>query len=97
MEAKLIAQGMAPKGVELVYTVISGAYKYALRMGAAWRNPAKAVTPPKVVRREVDPPEIARVRKILELASEEQHPLFPCLLLIAYSGMRRGEALGMRH
>ena len=27
LEAKLTAQGMAPKGVELVHTVISGAYR----------------------------------------------------------------------
>ena len=97
LEAKLIAEGMAPKGVELVHTVISGAYKYAIRMEAAWRNPAKAVTPPKVTRKEVEPPEIARVKEILALAEKEGHPLFPCLYLIAYTGLRRGEALGLRH
>ncbi len=97
LEAKLTAEGMAPKGVELVHTVISGAYKYALRMEAAWRNPAKAVTPPKVTPKEVEPPEIARVKEILALAEEENHPLFPCLYLIVYTGLRRGEALGLRH
>ncbi len=97
LEANLTAEGMAPKGVELVHTVISGAYKYALRMEAAWRNPAKAVTPPKVTRKEVEPPEIARVKEILALAEKESHPLFPCLYLIAYTGLRRGEALGLRH
>ncbi|MEE8158707.1 MAG: site-specific integrase [Dehalococcoidia bacterium] len=97
LEAKLTAEGMAPKGVELVHTVISGAYKYALRMEAAWRNPAKAVTPPKVTPKEVEPPEIAKVKEILALAEKEGHPLFPCLYLIAYTGLRRGEALGLRH
>jgi len=97
LEAKLTARGMAPKGVELVHTVISGAYKYALRMEAAWRNPAKAVTPPTVTRKEVEPPEIPRVREILALAAEEEHPLSPCLHLIAYTGIRRGETLGLRH
>ena len=97
MEGELTAKGMAPKGVELVHTVISGAYKYALRMEVVWRNPAKAVTPPKVTRREVEPPEIARVRQLLGLAEQEDHPLFPAIHLIAYSGLRRGEALGLRH
>ena len=97
LEAKLLAQGMAPQGVHLVHNVISGAFKYALRMEVAWRNPAKAVTPPKIVRTEVEPPEIDRVKRILELAEEENHPLFPALWLIAYTGMRRGEALGLRH
>jgi len=97
MEAKLTDKGMAPKGVELVHTVISGAYKYALRMELVWRNPSKAVTPPKVTRREVEPPDIARVKRLLSLAEEEEHPLFPALHLIAYTGLRRGEALGLRH
>lgn len=97
MEAGLTNKGMAPKGVELVHTVISGAYKYALRMEFVWRNPAKAVTPPKVTRREVEPPDIASVKRLLALAEQEEHPLFPALHLIAYSGLRRGEALGLRH
>ena len=97
LEARFSSNGMAPKGVELVHTVISGAYKYALRMEVVWRNPAKAVTPPRVIRKEVEPPEISRVREILALAAEEEHPLFPCLYLIAYTGIRRGEALGLRH
>ena len=66
-------------------------------MEAVWRNPAKAVTPPKVIRREVEPPEIAKVNQILALAEQEEHALFPALHLIAYTGLRRGEALGLRH
>lgn len=97
LEAKLLSDGMAPKGVEMVHNVISGSYKYALRMEAVWRNPSKSVTPPRITRKEVEPPEIAKVREILKLAEEEEHPLFPCFHLIAYTGLRRGEALGLRH
>ena len=32
---------------------------------------------------------------MLALAKAEEHPLFPCLHLIAYTGIRRGEALGL--
>ena len=96
LEAKLSAQGMAPAGVELVHTVLSGALKYALRMEVVWRNPAQVVTPPQVVRKEVEPPEIAAVMRILGIAKDEEHPFFPCLHLIAYTGVRRGEALGLR-
>ena len=86
-EARLSSQGMAHAGVQLVHAVLSGSLKYALRMEVIWRNPAHAVTPP---------PDIAGVRHMLELAKAEQHPLFPCLQLIAYTGIRRGEALGRR-
>jgi integrase len=95
-EARLSNQGMKPAGVELVHTTLSGALKYALRMEVVWRNVAQVVTPPKVVRKEVEPPEITTVRRILELGKSQGHPLFPALHLIAYTGIRRGEALGLR-
>ena len=95
-EAKLSSQGMAPRGVELVHNTLSGALKYALRMEVVGRNVAQLVTPPKAERKEVDPPEITMVRRILEAARWQEHPLFPSLWLIAYTGVRRGEALGLR-
>ena len=61
LESKLLGNGMAPKGVEMVHNVIFGAYKYAVRMEVTWRNPAKSVTPPKVTRKEVEPPEIVKI------------------------------------
>ena len=97
LEARLLAGGMAPKGVECVHNVISGAFKYALRMEMVWRNPAKSVSPPKITRKEVEPPGIAWVKAVLSLAEREDDPFFPCLRLIAYTGIRRGEALGLRH
>ena len=97
LEARLLANGMAAKGVESVHNVISSAFKYALRIEVVWRNPAKSVSPPKTTRSEVEPPVISWVRGLLKLAELEQHPLFPCVHLIAYTGMRRGEALGLRH
>ena len=96
MEASLIQGGMAPKGVSLVHTVLSSSLKYGLRMEVLFRNAAQAVSPPKVIRKEVDPPDIAEVRAILSRAKEEGHPLYPALHLIAYTGNRRGEALGLR-
>ena len=97
LEAKLSGDGMAPQGVQLVHNVISGAYKYALRMETAWRNPAKNVTPPKITRTEVEPPDTARVKKILNLAEGQSHPFYACIHLLAYTGLRRGEALALRH
>ena len=31
------------------------------------------------------------------MAEDEGHALYPCLYLIAHTGLRRGEALGLRH
>jgi integrase len=96
LEANLSAEGMAPAGVELVHCVISGVLKQALREELVWRVVTQAVTPPRVDRKEVEPPEIAGVRRVLDIAKEQEHPLYPCLHLIAYTGARRGEALALR-
>ena len=96
MEAKLLDNGLSTSTVDLVHNVMSGAMKFAVRMEAVWRNPVQAVTSPTVVRQEVEPPDILGVRRILQLANESEHTLFACFLLIAYTGIRRGEALGLR-
>ena len=86
---------MTPKGVSLVHTILSGAMKHALRMEIIYRNPVSLVAPPPLKRREIVPPSISVVRDALALAREEEHYLFPCIHLIAYTGLRRGEALGL--
>jgi integrase len=58
-ETKLSSQGLKPATITLTHTTLFGALKYALKMELVWRNVAQAVTPPKIVRKEVEPPEIA--------------------------------------
>ena len=60
------------------------------------RNAASLVSPPRNQRREVVPPDIAAVRDAPALAEREELSLLPCIHLLAYTGMRRGEALGLR-
>ena len=51
--------------------------------------------PARLVDVEQPPPDIAAVRTTLELAREKRHHLYACIHLIAYTGLRRGEALGL--
>ncbi|MCH7608087.1 MAG: site-specific integrase [Chloroflexi bacterium] len=95
-EAGLTAKGMSPKGVEVVHGVLSGMLKFGMRDEVIWRNVCQAVTPPKVTRSELVLPDVAQVRGILERAWREQPAIAPMLHLIAYTGLRRGEALGLR-
>ena len=81
--------------VNLVHAVLSGACKHALRLEMIHRNPVALVTPPPVKRREVPPPDVAGVRRALELAREDGHDLHAAMHLIAYTGLRRGEALAL--
>ena len=95
LESQLSAQGMAAEGVGLVHRVLSGAMKHALRMELVYRNPVSAVVPPRIIRQEPAPPDIPAVRAALQLARTEEHYLYACIHLIAYTGMRRGEAMGL--
>ena len=95
MEARLLSSGMSPQGVQLVHVVLSGAVKHALRMELIQRNPVSLVAPPPSARREIPPPDIGAVRRALDLARDEGHHLHAAIHLIAYTGLRRGEALGL--
>ena len=90
-----LSETMSAKSVNLVHTVLSGALKHALRMELIHRNPASLVSPPPIARRELSPPDMETVRAALDLARIERHHLYACIRLIAYTGLRRGEALGL--
>ena len=94
-ESSLLERGMAPAGVELVHIVVSGSLRYALSMEAIWRNPAAAVSPPSRPKPELATLEISNVVKILERGRIEGHLLYPALHVVAYTGIRRGECLGL--
>jgi integrase len=96
LQAELLSVGLSTSSVDLVHNILSGALKYAVRMEVLWRNPCQAVSPPQIIRKEVSPPDIPGVQHILEMAKADEHALFPCLHLLAYTGIRRGEALGLR-
>ena len=94
-ESSLTVSGMAPEGVGLVHRVMSGAMRYAMRMEIVHRNTVSLVSPPPVAKRETHAPTVQAVRDTLSLAKSENHHLLACIHLIAFTGVRRGEALGL--
>jgi len=80
----------------MVHGGLSGALKYGVKMEILYRNAAQAVSPPRAEKQEVIPPDITRVKRVLKRAYEEGHPVYPALHLIAYTGLRRGECLGLQ-
>lgn len=96
LESNLLRDGMAPKGVEMVHNVLSGAMKHALRMELISRNPVALVSPPSVPQTEASSPSIEQVQALLKVGASCAHYLWLCVHLIIYTGMRRGEALGLR-
>ena len=96
LETFLQTEKMEPAGVELVHRVLSGALKHAVKVKLIRENPADGVSPPTGSGSEAETPEIEQVRRLLAAGKSQDHYLWPCIHLIAYTGMRRGEALGLR-
>ncbi len=94
-EAQLTAEGESATSVNLVHAVLSGAMRYAASLELIMRNPASLVSPPTKPKKEAQAPSMESVRRMLRLAEELNHYLFPCLHLVAYTGMRRGEVVAL--
>ena len=94
MEARLLARGSSPRSVQHVHTVLRQALKHAMRWGIVYRNPAEGVDPPRPQRREIQPPDADGVVQILRGAKET--PYHAVFHFMAFTGCRRGEALGLR-
>ena len=95
LETQLLREGMAAKGVQMVHNVLSGAMKHALRMELISRDPVALVSPPSVPNTEAYSPGMEQVRTLLAVGASSGHYLWPCVYLIIYTGMRRGEALAL--
>lgn len=95
LELRLSAGGMAAKGVSVVHGVLSGAMRHAQRLELVQRNPVALVAAPPYRRGEGHAPDVADVLALLRLARNTDHPLQACVHLIAYTGLRRGEALAL--
>jgi integrase len=90
-------RGLSPRTVRCVHTIIHRALKDAVKWGRLVRNPADAADPPRksaTSRPEMTTWSAAEVRAFLDHVAE--HRLFAAFVLLATTGMRRGEALGLR-
>ncbi len=105
MYAELLASGnmrtegeaLSPRTVRYVHTILRKALSDATRKGLIVRNPSDAATPPSA--KAARAPEMsfwtpAELHRFLEANQEDE--LFPMLRLVAMSGLRRGEACGLR-
>lgn len=90
---KLRKDGLAESSVRQVYTVLRGALDIAVRDGLLATNPVAKVRRPKVTRTEAKHLSMAEVATLLTQAKESRY--FPAVLLMAGSGLRRGEVAGL--
>ena len=88
--------GLSPRTVRYIHTIVHRALKDAVRWGRLPRNPADAADPPKAAASH--PESITwtadQLRTFLEGTRASRH--WTAYLLLATTGLRRGECLGLR-
>jgi integrase len=89
-------KALAPKTVRNVHAVISKAFNDAIDFGLLQVNPAARAKPPRqrISSQKVDAWTADELRAFLDFAQDDR--LYACWHLAAYTGMRRGELLGLR-
>ena len=87
-------RGLSPKTVANVHAVLHRALADAVRLELLDRNVASFVDPPRAQRRELTVWTVEELRCFLD--ASRQHRLYSALVLLATTGMRRSELLGLQ-
>jgi integrase len=92
--SELLERGFAPKTVRNIHSVLHRALADAERLGLVAKNPARSARGPSVSRKEQEtwsPEQLSQF-----LATTAGDPLHGVFVLLATTGMRRGEVVGLR-
>ena len=88
-------KGLSPTTVRRVHATLRRAFRDAVRWGLLEKNPVESCDPPRLARSDVMRTwSLEELRTFLELTKDEEWA--ELWLLLATTGMRRGEALGLR-
>jgi len=86
--------GLSTRTVRYTHTILHRAFRDAVRWGLLNRNPSDFADPPRHIKPEMRVWSTDELRQFLAFVSDDElHALW---VLLATSGMRRGEALGLR-
>lgn len=89
----LLREGKAPRTIQRVHFVVRKALADAVAWGVLTRNPVDSAHPPRATL-SIHPPTPDQLRTLLLAAQRDA--LWPLWVLLASTGMRKGEALALR-
>ena len=89
----MLKVGLSANVIEYCHRRLSKAMNDALERDLIYRNPCQAVSPPKVPRKELYPPDAEDIHKFLETANDTVY--YEALYTSFYTGLRRGELLAL--
>ena len=92
--AEMLGRGLSPRTVLHAHRILREALSHGLKWGLLVRNVCDAVDPPKPRRKEMTALDYSEIQRFLDVASGS--PYGPLFFLDVYTGLRRGELLGLR-
>lgn len=90
----MLKAGLSPKTVSYHHSVLHVALQTAFKWGMIYRNPADAVDPPRVPRKDMQTYDEGEFNQFLKVAKDS--PYYEIYYLALYTGMRRSELLALR-
>ncbi|MGH3850385.1 MAG: site-specific integrase, partial [Pseudonocardiaceae bacterium] len=94
--AALLKRGLHPLSVRKCHAILSAALHQGVRWGWLERNPIDRTSPPAAQSKEIVPPTIEEVRRLLELCEESHADLGSLIYAAVTTGCRRGELCDLR-
>ena len=92
--AEALREGKSASVVEYAHRRLSKALTDAMTRDLIYRNPCQQVKPPKVVRKDLYPPDAHAIRRFLEAARDTDY--YEAVHTSFFTGLRRGELLGLQ-
>lgn len=92
--AKLLGRGLSARSVQQAHTVLHGALRQAVRWGMVGRNACDGVIVPRVTRTEMSTLTAEQLAVLFDATAD--HHLHALWVLLATTGLREGEALGLQ-
>ncbi len=91
-----LKSGLSPRSVQIIHATAHKALKQAYRWRMVRSNVAEHVTPPRSIRREIQPLTKEQTRILLRTAHRTQPGLYALYALAATTGARLGELLALQ-
>jgi integrase len=89
-------EGLSSSTVRQVHAIIRRAFRQAVLWGWVSVSPATNATPPRLVKPDLSPPDVAQVVNLLSRAKERDPELGHFFHIAATTGARRGEICAIR-
>lgn len=91
-----LLNSLTPDGSRKVHVLLHAAFQQAVDLSVIQKNIIRLTRAKKIIREEPSIFNKEEIKKLLSYAKDKMPIFYPIFLLVAHTGMRRGEILGLR-